>query len=306
MSIMVMGLVFSHYPVGGGEMLTMLKLADYANDQGQHVYPAVATIAEQTCQSGRQVQRHITKIIERGWIELVRRGGQGPGKTTVYRVRVPEIKQQLVGKGDKMSPIELRVTLKAKKGDISDEKGDIAVSPDPSLEATVKNRQSRRADEPPSAVAECFRRYSRGMKAKTGAEYPSNARANGQLAQVVKRVGAEAAPAVVEHFLASSDPYYAKTGWRLDSLVRDCERLYMAMKGRGGDKAEEPTVAEVEALCADDRTIKLQDYDIDEPMRVARKAGQEYTKLLRHKSAHSIAVKIGAQRSIFRLEELWA
>lgn len=120
-------------------------------------------------------------------------------------------------------------------------------------------------------------------------------------------MGAEHAPAVVDHFLASPDPYYAKTGWRLDSLVRDCERLYMAMKSRGAEAdGPEPETAEVEALCADDRRMVLQEYPIDEPMRVARRAGQEYAKLLTQKRAHSIAVKIGKQRNVYRIEELWA
>ena len=302
-----MGMVFEHYPAGGGEMLTLLKLADNADDLGSHIFPSIARIAAMTWQSERQVQRHIAAIRKRGWLVLVKRGGKGPGDTTSYRVPMDRIQRQLVGKGDKMSPIELRVTSGPEKGDIQGPKGDTAMSPESSLEPPVKNRQIAGAALQPGAVAACFTRYQRGIKTKTGVDYPPSAKANGQLSQLVKRVGAEHAPAVVDFYLTSSNPFYAKTGWKLDFLVRDAEQLYMAMRQRAAGAEETPAeVAEVSVLCADDRTMALQDYPIDEPMRVARRAGQEYAKLLTQKRAHSIAVKIGSQRSVFKIEELWA
>ena len=51
MSVKVMTAVFERYPVGGGEMLLALALADHASDDGTRVYPSVKALAEKTRQA---------------------------------------------------------------------------------------------------------------------------------------------------------------------------------------------------------------------------------------------------------------
>ena len=62
-----------------------LKLADYANDAGGNVWPALDTVAEHTEVSKSTVQRSIKEMLASGLLELEREGGKGPGSTTRYR-----------------------------------------------------------------------------------------------------------------------------------------------------------------------------------------------------------------------------
>lgn len=105
MSGKLVGMVFEHYPSGGGELLLAVKLADNAHDTGQHIFPSVATLATQTRQSERTVQYQLKRMVESGWLVLVKeamgggRGG-GSGRPREYKihpdwirahdVRVPE------------------------------------------------------------------------------------------------------------------------------------------------------------------------------------------------------------------------
>ena len=61
-----------------------LKLADCADDDGQNIWPAVATIAAQAEVSERSVQNKLGELVALGLIEIVKRG-VGAGHTTCYR-----------------------------------------------------------------------------------------------------------------------------------------------------------------------------------------------------------------------------
>lgn len=56
MSARVTGMIFEHYPNGGGEMLLALALANHAHDDGTHIFPSIAHLAAKTRQSERSVQ----------------------------------------------------------------------------------------------------------------------------------------------------------------------------------------------------------------------------------------------------------
>jgi hypothetical protein len=92
MSGKIVGLVFDFYPsCTNGELLVAVKMGDNAHDDGTHIYPSVATLAELTRQSERSVQNHIRKMLASGWLVLVReargggRGG-GYGRPREYRI----------------------------------------------------------------------------------------------------------------------------------------------------------------------------------------------------------------------------
>lgn len=106
MSGKLVGMVFDHYPSGGSELLLAVKLADNAHDSGTHIFPSVATLAAQTRQSVRTVQYQLKRMVESGWLVLVREavgGGRGGGfgRPREYRIhpnwiaahdaRIPEV-----------------------------------------------------------------------------------------------------------------------------------------------------------------------------------------------------------------------
>lgn len=88
MSVKVMGFVWDHYPNGGGELLTALALADHANHDGGDIYPSIERLMRVTRQGRSTVKRHLKKMVGSGWLEVVKRGGTGPGDTTTYRMPV--------------------------------------------------------------------------------------------------------------------------------------------------------------------------------------------------------------------------
>lgn len=139
MSVSVMSLVIKHYRASGGEYTLALILADFANDAGGAIFPSVETMAHNSRQSERTVQRQLKSMQACGWLELVKHAGGGRGRATQYRINPDWIAdpKSWAGKGDKLSPFN------PEKGDTGDtlsepkrvtlttEKGDTAVSPDP-------------------------------------------------------------------------------------------------------------------------------------------------------------------------------
>lgn len=84
--------VWDRYPEGGGELNLALKLADYADDDGTHIFPSIETMATKTRQSERAVQYQIKRMIKRGWLILVANEGGGRGRAREYRINPEWIK----------------------------------------------------------------------------------------------------------------------------------------------------------------------------------------------------------------------
>lgn len=141
MSVRVMAEVWSRLDCGGSELLLALALADYANDDGENVYPSVATLARKTRQSVRTVQRQLADFRRCGWLLVdaldVAEGGRG--RSARYQINPHWLK------GDKLSGVPRGrgdthgtpgvTQLWHPRGDIHDTPGgDTAMSPDPSVE----------------------------------------------------------------------------------------------------------------------------------------------------------------------------
>jgi hypothetical protein len=146
-----MSQVFKRYPVGGGEYVLALALADHAHDDGSHVYPSVRSLAQKTRQSERTVQRQLLKMVNEGWLVLVCKGGNGPKDTSEYCINPDwmsgvEFDDLPKAKGDILSPLakQPKGDIQNNKGDIAvSSKGDIAVSPESSL--TIREPSDARA-----------------------------------------------------------------------------------------------------------------------------------------------------------------
>ena len=77
------------------QKLTLLVLAEHADDAGANAWPAVATIAAEAELSDRTVQRSLGELIQRGIVSAKRGGGRS--NTTVYTLNMGE-------KGDRQTP----------------------------------------------------------------------------------------------------------------------------------------------------------------------------------------------------------
>ncbi|MDR5777592.1 MULTISPECIES: helix-turn-helix domain-containing protein [unclassified Caballeronia] len=86
MSIKVQTMVWDRYPGEDHELLLALKLADYCDDNGEHIFPSIETLAQKTRRSARAVQYQIKSMVQRGWLVQVANAGGGRGKTCEYRI----------------------------------------------------------------------------------------------------------------------------------------------------------------------------------------------------------------------------
>lgn len=157
----------------------------------------------------------------------------------------------------------------------------------------------------PSPVANAFKAYAEGMKRKYNADYPSSAKANGQLSNLVARVGADNAVAVVGWYLGQGG-FYAQRKHPLDLLVKDCEQLYMGLQAAMGSAAPlPPTHARVALLAEDGKVMRELDQQPAGDMEaIAKKARQEYAGMIARLSPKYVAVRQGSERRQFSVEEL--
>ena len=135
------------YQFSKGEQSIMLSMADHANDEGGSIFPSVARIAWKTDYSKRQVQRIISALVDHRILVLVRK--ETRRRPREYRISWKHADKKPAFRGDTMS--KSGVTSEGKRGDISDVRGDITVSPrtiikpsliEPPKEKVVVNRNS--------------------------------------------------------------------------------------------------------------------------------------------------------------------
>lgn len=86
MSVRVLTKVFDGFPGGGSELLAMLALADWSDDDGR-CFPAVAAIARKVRLKERQTQRVVNRLINDGFVIVeANKGGGMPGESRRYRI----------------------------------------------------------------------------------------------------------------------------------------------------------------------------------------------------------------------------
>lgn len=148
-------MVFDRYPNGGGEMLLALALADHAHDDGTHIFPSIARLAEKTRQSERSVQYQLRRMEQSGWLVLVnagiggRRSGFGEGgRTRQYRINPEWMKGADIApfaKGAKQSRKGCKTTQERVQPDV--EKGATAIAPEPKATKSNQEQPSHRECE---------------------------------------------------------------------------------------------------------------------------------------------------------------
>ncbi len=87
MSDKVRALVWSFYEEEqGAKMITMIALADEADDRGGGIFQSISELAKKTRQSRRGMQTQLRAIEDSGLLECVERSSGGPGKFSQYRL----------------------------------------------------------------------------------------------------------------------------------------------------------------------------------------------------------------------------
>lgn len=96
MSIRIMSAVWDRFPGGGSELLALLALADWSDDEGR-CWPSMTAISEKTRLSRSQAQRVVHGLIDAGFLNVIgNEAGGKPGSTRRYQINL----RALTGRAD--------------------------------------------------------------------------------------------------------------------------------------------------------------------------------------------------------------
>ncbi|MBK6972664.1 MAG: hypothetical protein IPH26_06815 [Sterolibacteriaceae bacterium] len=78
-------MVWKSGKLGGGNLLVLLAMADYANDAGSNIHPSMSTLAGKVRLSEVQTRRLVHELVADGYLQIVgNENGGAPGATRQY------------------------------------------------------------------------------------------------------------------------------------------------------------------------------------------------------------------------------
>ena len=112
MSIRIMSRVWDSYPGGGTELLALLALADWSDDNGR-CYPSMAAIAKKIRLSSSQSRRVVHSLIDAGFVSVIgNENGGAPGASRKYQISI----EQLTASTDARGSVDARGSTHARDG----------------------------------------------------------------------------------------------------------------------------------------------------------------------------------------------
>ncbi|MBV8633990.1 MAG: helix-turn-helix domain-containing protein [Burkholderiaceae bacterium] len=103
MSIRIMSEVWQHSRAGGSELLCLLAIADFANDDG-YAFPSVATLAVRIRKSERYAQYLLNKLVAAGELQIEPNAGRRG--CNLYRVQAHQGPVQPASPAKPGSPVK--------------------------------------------------------------------------------------------------------------------------------------------------------------------------------------------------------
>lgn len=246
MSVHAMSWAFS-LPVPPGEKLVLLALADRANDDGE-CWPGRESLATKCSIGLRTIDGHILSLQKKGLLAVEHRRDGKKIKTNLYRLFVgqqPISEPAESAACKKLEPAESApASFDTKTGfepaafdnfEPAESAGNTSViqtkektetsvflaAPSDEVAAPLTSEQKKQAN------AATWKAYSDAFFARYETEPVRNAKVNGQIAQLVARLGANEAPQVARFYLGHNDAYYVRKAHSIDCLLADAEKLRM-------------------------------------------------------------------------------
>lgn len=145
----------------GGDLLVLLGIADFANDEGI-AYPSIPTLAKKARLTPRNAQRAIRRLIAAG--ELGIEEGKGPHRTHLYRIILSE-RAEIEGCRN------VRVTKS--QDDIRDGRR-VTFQPSNPSEETVIKREILQSDNLSSSEQQAFEEFWKLYPARRGKKLEKN------------------------------------------------------------------------------------------------------------------------------------
>lgn len=277
----------------------LLILGNRADEQG-YLYPSIAWICQRTGLKRRTVQINCNEMEQAGLFKRSQRANAAGDRTSDNW----QLAMTQPGLALATPP---RIECAPPRTTCAPPAHQMRPGGAPDAPNTQEHTQDQKKDGgrgTPSPVSLAFKAYADGIKRKYAADYPPSATANGQLANVVGRVGRDNVLAVVDAFFASQNPYYGKVKHRLGALVTDCERIFLEMQA-AAPGAKPPTHARVALLKADGSVLReLEQYPAGDMEAIAKRAAKEYAGVIARLEPQYLSVVQGAERRRYAPSEL--
>ncbi|MFP7984828.1 helix-turn-helix domain-containing protein [Pseudomonas aeruginosa] len=230
MSTIIMSACWPLQGLTPAQKAVLISLADNANDEGV-CWPSVAKIAERTCLSERAVQQAIKVLNECKALSIEARQGRSTMFTVTPAAFAP--------------PQKIHPRRKCTPAANSPTPADAAPPPTQDLHPTPADAAPRTVIEPtrePSgnllpadsgqpdaerdrqqACRAIWSAYAAAYQHRYGTHPVRNSKVNGQVRDLLKRLGAEEAPAVAAYFVGINDAYLIRNCHDLGSLLAKAE-----------------------------------------------------------------------------------
>ncbi|MCF3985442.1 helix-turn-helix domain-containing protein [Pseudomonas aeruginosa] len=230
MSTIIMSACWPLQGMSPAQKAVLISLADQANDQGV-CWPAVDSIATRCCLSKRAVQQAIKWLRGAGIVSVEER----QGRSTMYSVTPAAY----------APPQEMHPSSKFTPAANAPTPADAAPPPPQDLRPTPADAAPRTVIEPtrePSgnllpadsgqpdaerdrqqACRAIWSAYAAAYQHRYGTHPVRNSKVNGQVRDLLKRLGAEEAPAVAAYFVGINDAYLIRNCHDLGSLLAKAE-----------------------------------------------------------------------------------
>ncbi|HCE6017659.1 TPA: helix-turn-helix domain-containing protein [Pseudomonas aeruginosa] len=230
MSTIIMSACWPLQGMSPAQKAVLISLADQANDQGV-CWPAVDSIATRCCLSKRAVQQAIKWLRSVGIVSVEER----QGRSTMYSVTPAAY----------APPQEMHPRSKCTPAGNAPTPADAAPPPPQEMHPTPAASAPRTVIEPtrePSgnllpadsgqpdaerdrqqACRAIWSAYAAAYQHRYGTHPVRNSKVNGQVRDLLKRLGAEEAPAVAAYFVGINDAYLIRNCHDLGSLLARAE-----------------------------------------------------------------------------------
>ncbi|HHW1878957.1 TPA: helix-turn-helix domain-containing protein [Pseudomonas aeruginosa] len=230
MSTIIMSACWPLQGLTPAQKAVLISLADNANDEGV-CWPSVAKIAERTCLSERAVQQAIKVLNECRALSIEARQGRSTMFTVTPAAFAP--------------PQKVHPRRKCTPAGSAPTPADAAPQPPQEMHPTPADAAPRTVIEPtrePSgnllpadsgqpdaerdrqqACRAIWSAYAAAYQHRYGTHPVRNSKVNGQVRDLLKRLGAEEAPAVAAYFVGINDAYLIRNCHDLGSLLAKAE-----------------------------------------------------------------------------------
>ncbi|WP_121418868.1 helix-turn-helix domain-containing protein [Pseudomonas aeruginosa] len=208
MSTIIMSACWPLQGMSPAQKAVLISLADQANDQGV-CWPAVDSIAMRCCLSKRAVQQAIKWLRGAGIVSVEER----QGRSTMYSV-TPAAYAPPQG----LHPSSICTPADAAPRTV--------IEPTREPSGNLLPAESGQPDAERDRQQACraiWSAYAAAYQLRYGTHPVRNSKVNGQVRDLLKRLGAEEAPAVAAYFVGINDAYLIRNCHDLGSLLARAE-----------------------------------------------------------------------------------